>query len=115
MKAIKSPIPTDIALFILRGILLTIASLTLKAVRIINIIPSIKTAVKAVCQLCPIPITTVYAKNAFNPIPGANAKGRFAKSAITKVAIKEDITVAVNTAPLSIPVAPSISGLTANI
>ena len=41
----------------------------------INIIPSINTAHKANCQLYPIPKTTVYAKNALSPIPGASAIG----------------------------------------
>ena len=55
------------------------------------------------------------AKNAFNPIPGANAKGNLATKAITNVAITADNAVAVKTASLSIPAALKILGFTAKI
>ncbi len=73
------------------------------------------TAVSANCQLCPIPKTTVKAKKAFNPIPGASANGSFATSAITSVATIAEMAVAEKSAFLSIPVALSISGFTARI
>ena len=71
-KAMNNPIPTEIALFIFTGIESTMASLTLNAVNNKKIIPSNNTAVKANWYEYPIDKTTVYAKNAFNPIPGAN-------------------------------------------
>ena len=73
------------------------------------------TAAKAASQEKPIPWTNVKAKKAFNPIPGANAKGNFAIMAITNVAIEAAKAVAVKTAPLSIEAADSISGFTAKI
>jgi len=59
IKAIKSPIPTEIAFLILFGIEPIMASRTLKAVSKINIIPSRKAVVNANCQVWPIPITMV--------------------------------------------------------
>ncbi len=112
INAINKPIPTDIAFFTLRGILSIMASLTFRNVKIMKIIPSRNTAVKANCQVLPIPSTTAYVKNAFSPIPGASAKGRFACSAITRVAIRDDKAVAVNTAPNGIPASMSMSGFT---
>ena len=52
-----------------------LASRTREAVSRIKSMPSKSTAAKAVCQLIFIPITTVKAKKAFKPIPGARAKG----------------------------------------
>ncbi|MPM75404.1 hypothetical protein SDC9_122397 [bioreactor metagenome] len=78
IKAINKPIPALMAVLTDFGMALAIASLTLNAVSIMNITPSIKTAVNANCQVCPIPKTTENAKKAFNPIPGASAKGNFA-------------------------------------
>src|SRR5512145_3081885 len=60
-------------------------------------------------------MTTVKAKKALSPIPGASAKGNFAHKAITRVATIADIAVAEKTAFLSMPVAERISGLTARI
>ena len=59
--------------------------------------------------------TTVYAKNAFNPSPGASANGSFAQNAIISVATQADNAVAVNRALLSIPVTLKIPGCTARI
>ncbi len=59
INAINRPIPTDTAFLRFIGIELKIASLTWKNDNIINIIPSRNTAVKANCQECPIPKTTV--------------------------------------------------------
>ena len=44
------------------------------------------TAIKATCQLYPISPTTVYAKKALRPIPGARAIGQLAKIPIAKQA-----------------------------
>ena len=58
MRAINKPIPTDTDFFKFIGIESNIASLTLKNDSKINSIPSIKTAVRANCHVCPIPNTT---------------------------------------------------------
>ena len=70
-RAINKPIPIEIAFFILTGIESTIASRTLNNVNNIKIKPSNKTAVSANSNEYPICNTTVYAKKAFNPMPGA--------------------------------------------
>ena len=75
MNAINSPIPTLTAAFKFCGIALKIASRTFVADKRIKMIPSANTAVSAYSQLYPIPNTTVYAKYAFSPIPGASANG----------------------------------------
>ena len=54
-------------------------------------------------------------KNAFNPIPGASATGRFAKIPIISVAIAADTAVAKNTPPTGKPVAASMKLLTGRI
>ena len=97
------------------GMAFTMASRTLKIVSKIKITPSISTAVNANCQLYPIVNTTVKAKNAFKPIPGANAKGSLAQKAMSKVATIEASAVVVNKAAWSMPVADKILGLTAGI
>ena len=97
------------------GIAFTINSRILNTVNRINTSPSIKTAAKALSQEYPMPCTNVKAKKAFNPIPGARAKGNFAKIAITSVAKDAAKAVAVNTAPRSIDAAERISGFTARI
>ena len=99
IRAINNPIPTDIAFFIFVGIESTIASRTLNTVNPININPSKRTAVNANWYEYPIPKTIVYAKNAFNPIPGAWANGSLAYNPIIKVPTIADSAVAVNTAP----------------
>ena len=113
--AMNSPIPPVTANFMLTGIEFTTASLTLNKVNIINMIPSTNTAVKAISQGTFIPITTVNAKNAFNPIPDASANGKSAISPIMKHPKAADKQVAVTNAPAGIPVADSILGLTAII
>ena len=57
--AINKPIPPDTASFIFTGMEFTTASRTLHNDKIINIIPSAKTAVRATSQLTSIPSTTV--------------------------------------------------------
>ena len=71
----KNPIPTDTAFFKFVGMELKIASRMLNKESRIKITPSTKTAANAACHGYPIPSTTVYAKYAFSPIPGANANG----------------------------------------
>ncbi len=100
------------ARFTFMGMLFRTASRTLKSVNTAKITPSRNTAVRANCQECPIPMTTVYAKNAFRPMPGASANGRFAHRAITRMAIAEESAVAVNTEPASMPASARISGFT---
>ena len=55
----KSPIPTLTADFKFLGTALKIASRTFVTESAINIIPSTNTAVRAVCQLYPLPKTTL--------------------------------------------------------
>ena len=57
----------------------------------------------------------MYVKNAFNPIPGAKATGKFAIKAITNVAIADATAVAVKTPPNGIPVSDNIPGFTARM
>jgi len=59
------------------------------AVNTMKMIPSTKTAASAVCHGMPKPRTTVNAKKAFSPNPGASPNGRFAYSAITNIAATE--------------------------
>lgn len=115
MKAIKSPIPAPMAFFRESGMALRMASRKLERVSRINRRPSISTAVNANSQVLPIPRQTVKAKKAFSPMPGASANGSLAHTAIIRVAIKEAVAVAVNTAPLSMPVTPSMLGFTARM
>ena len=115
MIAMKRPIPTATAFLRLSGIDLMIASRIPQRERRIKIIPSTRTAVKASCQVQPIPLTTVNVKKALRPIPGANATGRLAINAITNVATAAETAVAVNTALGFIPVKPSMPGFTAKI
>ncbi len=75
MNAMNKPIPTLTASLRVIGISLTILFLTGSIESIRNITPSINTAASATCQLIPIPRTTVYAKNALSPMPGAKANG----------------------------------------
>ena len=74
-KHINKPIPTDTATLSVLGIALNIASRTFVTESTIKTRPSTNTAVKACCQLYPIPNTTVYAKYALRPRPGARIKG----------------------------------------
>ena len=115
INAIKIPIPAVTACFILSGIELTTASRTLNSVKNINIIPSTNTAESAISQETPPFNTTVYAKNAFSPIPEARANGRLAIKPIKKQPRAAAIHVPVTRAPASIPVAASVLGLTAMI
>ena len=115
INVMKRPIPAATAFFRLIGIDSTIASRTLKKDSKINSKPSRNTAVNAVAGEYFIPITTVYVKKAFKPMPGASATGRLASTAIIKVAIAADNAVAVNTLPGFKPASLKMSGLTARI
>ena len=75
MKAINKPIPLVTPYFSAGGMQLKIASRTLVRDKIIKIIPSTNTAASAICQEYPICATTVKAKKAFSPMPGASTKG----------------------------------------
>ncbi len=54
-------------------------------------------------------------KNAFNPIPGANATGKLASKPIISVAIAADKAVAKNTPPTGKPVSANMKLLTGKI
>ena len=73
--AINSPTPAVTAFLRSFGIQFIICSLKLVTVKIINNTPSINTPKSAICHVYPICKTTVYAKNALSPIPGASAIG----------------------------------------
>ena len=62
-------------------------------------IPAIKTVPSATSHEYPISPTTVYVKNAFKPIPGANPTGQFANMPITKHAIAAARQVPTKIAP----------------
>ena len=115
IRAIKRPMPTAPALRSVRGIERIIASRIPKIESTIKSTPSSKTAVSANAGVHPIPRTTVYVKNAFNPKPGAKATGRFAQNAITSVPIAAETAVAVNTLPQLRLAADKIPGFTARM
>ena len=75
INAIKRPIPTETACLRFIGIALKIASRTFVRESTMKISPSTQTAASASCHVNPIPITTVYVKYAFSPIPGASTNG----------------------------------------
>ena len=77
-----------------------------------NTSPEMNTAASACCHGSPAAPTTVKAKNAFRPMPGAMPTGKLAASAITVEPIAAARQVATNTAPGSMPVVPRMSGLT---
>ena len=68
---INRPIPGVIAVLTASGIDLIIASRRPIAVITMKKIPDINTITSACPYVYHIPSTTVYAKNAFNPMPGA--------------------------------------------
>src|SRR5690625_756110 len=74
------------------------------AVNKIKIIPDIKTAPNACCQVKPNAPTTVKAKKAFKPIPGAKPMGQLATNAIVVVPTTAAKQVATKIAPRSMPV-----------
>ena len=68
------------------------------SVRIRKATPERKTAPSAVSHGTPMPLTTVYVKYAFSPMPGASAIGYRANAPIRIVANAADRHVAANTA-----------------
>ena len=75
IRAIKRPMPAVMASLRLDGIALITMSRSFVSDKSKKTAPSTNTAAKAVCQLYPIPNTTVYAKYALRPRPGARIKG----------------------------------------
>ena len=75
IKVMKMPMPADTPIFSVLGIELTTSSRTFVQVSRIKMTPSIKIAARATCQGIFIPSTTVKAKKALSPMPGARAKG----------------------------------------
>ena len=74
-KARNAPMPAVIANFRPSGIARTMACRAPITLRITNSAPEMKTAPRAVCQGYPMAPTTVKAKKAFSPMPGAWANG----------------------------------------
>lgn len=117
-NARNAPIPEVIANFKLSGRACTMALRTPITDRTMNSTPERNTAPSAVSHGTPIWPTTVKAKNAFSPIPGAWAKGKRAMRPITseprKAAMHVTMTSWLKT--LSTPgmmiAAESTSGLT---
>lgn len=77
-----------------------------------NTSPEMNTAASACCHGRPAAPTTVKAKNAFRPMPGAMPTGKLAANAITSEPSAAARQVATNTAPGSMPVVARMSGLT---
>ena len=75
MKVMKMPIPAETPILSVFGIEFTTSSRTLVHVSRIKMIPSMNIAASATCQGIFIPSTTVKAKKALSPMPGASAKG----------------------------------------
>lgn len=97
-NVMNNPIPMVMDFFIVSGMALTIASLSLVTVRRSKIIPSIRMAVNANCQEYPIPRQIVKTKNALGPMPGAMPNGIFATNATKSVLMIATNAVVVNTA-----------------
>ncbi|KAG1078745.1 hypothetical protein G6F40_016589 [Rhizopus arrhizus] len=77
-----------------------------------NTRPEMNTAPSACCHGRPAAPTTVKAKNAFRPMPGAMPTGKLAASAITAEPSAAARQVATKTASRSMPVDDRMSGLT---
>lgn len=107
----KNPSPHVIARSRFFGIVFIIASLKLKHINIVKIRLSIATAVNANSHECPILVTMTSMMNVFIVGLGARTIGRFARKAMSNVAIIADSAVAVNRAPWSIPVLDKIIGI----
>jgi len=74
--------------------------------------PEMKMAPRACCHENPMTFTTVKAMNAFSPMYGAMAKGRFAYRPMSSVPRKAVRMVATMEAPKGIPAASSTLGFT---
>ena len=77
-----------------------------------KISPLMNTAPSACCQVKPMAPTTVKAKNAFNPMPGAMPMGQLAHKAMIADPTAAARQVATKTALRSMPVVDRMSGLT---
>src|SRR6056297_520842 len=86
MMARNSPIPVPTANFTGSGNRRMMYSRAPMAVRMMKMIPSVTTAASAVCHGMPSAPTTVNAKKAFSPRPGAWPNGRFAYNPMMRVA-----------------------------
>ena len=104
--------PTAKLCFSERGIAFASQLRTLNTVSTVKSTPARKIAPSAVCQLNPIPFTTVKTMNAFSPMYGAMANGRFAYTPITSVPNAAAMIVAVIDASFGMPAASRITGLT---
>ena len=80
-----------------------------------KITPSTKSAASDCCHVRCMAWHMVNAKKALSPMLGAWAKGSFAINASSSVDIAAASAVAVNSAPLSIPVVDKIAGFTASM
>jgi hypothetical protein len=115
MNARNNPIPAETEMRKEIGIAFTIFSRIPTNVSSKKKMPDKKTTPSAVGQSTPSPITNVYVKKAFRPIPGAMAKGTFALIPTSNVPIQAARQVMVISAILSIPASASIFGWTATI
>ena len=75
ISVMNNPTPAPMAFFRGIGMASMIFSRMVDTESMKNITPSISTAKSANCQENPMVLTTVKAKNAFNPIPGARTSG----------------------------------------
>ena len=107
----KNPSPHVMASNRLLGIVFIIASLKLKNIKSVKRMLSIATAVNANCHECPILSTITTIMNVLIVALGATAIGRFARKAMSNVAIIADNAVAVNSAPGFMPVLDKIPGV----
>ncbi len=105
INVMKNPIPAPTANFNPAGIALMTIFLNPVIEMIKNKIPDTNTAAKPACQDNPKPkgAIKVNTKNAFNPIPGAKAIGKLAKTPIKIDAIAAANAVAKNTPPSGTP------------
>ncbi len=101
------PIPAPTASFICIGIASRTRSRTLVTASTKKITPDRKVPDNATCHGIPIPSTTEYAKKALRPIPGASAIGYLAQIPMTSVPKTAATAVAVKTACMGMPFAPS--------
>ncbi|CKE87528.1 Uncharacterised protein [Streptococcus pneumoniae] len=79
---------------------------------IAKIIPEMKTAANASCQVNPSVWTAVYVKNAFTPIPGTRIAGAFAQNAMSRHPTNELKTVAKIPASRGMPASDKMDAFT---
>lgn len=112
MIARNSPIPAAMALRIDVGMPAISQRRIPVADRNRKIRPLMNTAPSACCQVKPIMPTTVKAKNAFSPMPGAMPMGQLAQNPMISDPTPAARQVATKTALRSMPVVARMSGLT---